>query len=284
VPTLTAVIDDVAMRLVVDTGANVHVVDETIAFWAHVPAITPAATSTVMDDGTTIEIREVPTGLDASATMVELGFRGPASLRLGIPGLDAPTVLLTRSLSPLAEVGLAGLFSPQRAVPRGAALDVDLASGSLRFLAPSEADEALGAREGWLALSPICATNDGVPLFAVHAQIEGRPIDLVVDTGASATLVVAQSEVARALSARATETSSRFALGGHSEVRIARDTEVRVGDSQVHVAVDIQSAEPRECGDATIQLEGALGSDVLRHCRLIIGRDRAALRCPEGAR
>ena len=276
-PTLTAVVDDVAMRLVVDTGANAHIVDETVAFWAHLPDITPTGSPSVSRDGTWTETE--PFFRDAGATLTHYRVRGPAPLRIGVAALETPTPVATHDLSTWRAHGIAGLFSPQRAVPLGSALEVDLASRTISLIAPSDADAALAPREGWLALSPVCPTNDGVALFAVHAEIAGQPVLLVVDTGATGTFVDGRSDVARALAPPATEPGTRWALGGPSDVRVARDVEVRVGEAHVRIAVDV--VEWTGTCDAG-HTDGALGADVLRRCQLILVRDRGALRCPEG--
>lgn len=259
-PVVATVVDGQAVRMAVDSGANVHFLHEDVAWWLRLP---------LADD-------RIAWSGDAAGETLAMRLRGPVVLALGVAALDRPFVLATRDVPTLLDAGLAGVLSPQRLAPEGGAIEVDLRARRLRALAPAEAAAILAPAPGWTALTPTCETNDGVALFLVDATIDGIASRLVVDSGSTDSFVRETSVVGRALAGRPTRAEARWVLGGEIPVDRADATVSLAGIARA-ASVAIQAAGPDEClGD------GSLGIDVLDRCRLVLAARRAAIACDEG--
>jgi len=261
-PVVTAVIGDQAVRLALDTGANLHMIEAGVAWWLRLPG----------------EDAESATGiLDAAGRIAVVERRGLVPLRLGDPALDRAEPLTSVAAPFLLEAGIAGVLSPQRLAPEGRAVEVDLRAGSMRVLTPAETEASAGP--GWVALEPGCASDDGVPIFLVDVRIEGHLTRMIVDTGSDTTCLDARPERGWTLPQRPRRAAQRQTLGDSRPVSVLDGTEVSISGLTRRVAVDMEDI-PAE--DPTCPNDGRLGSDVLRSCRLVLDRDHGALLCADG--
>ena len=261
------------LTLLADTGANVHFMDRGAA-WALglAPRELEAATTAsgvrvVLHDG--VLVRGV--GPEAvSAAYVELD-----DVRVGLRSVRPTGAWVTLEAYALAQVGLAGVLSPQLASPDEGALELDLRASSLRVLDRASAARALAPAPGFTPLRSLGVGPLGAAMFAVDAEIDGAPVRLLVDTGASAHSVALRSALGARLAARpSTARSLSVSVDGERETALARGVPVAVAGWRGEGLVRLDDDTRSEPG-----LDGTLGIGALRHCTIVIARDAGALRC-----
>jgi hypothetical protein len=172
---------------------------------------------------------------------------------------------------------LAGLVSPQLLAPAGTAAVLDLKIPSLEFKPFARAMSDLHLSQAINVPQQVCRNPDSQFVNRVYlAPISTAGVsDLVlVDTGATKTIVSVDSMIAQAI-----ETNS--ALGPHSEGlggevngrRIVRDVHLLRGGKTVVLNPSIGEVS------APCDAKGLLGMDALRSCLLILGKDEMAFTC-----
>ena len=240
---------------VIDTGAQASAVDATIA------------ASAGLDLG-----REVKSS-DPSGNAVE-GMRTTERPHLLIDGLgllaERPAVVM--DFPPVMKTaGIGAILSPQALTANGSEVVLDLSRRELRIAGPNLESDAPATRPA-LALGQIdvCRWTEGdVPAKALvmRASIDGKPVSLEVDTGASKTFIVADSDVGRMLATRpAAERSRAVTAAGQVDIVQVEGVTARSGAVALDGAFSIMPGKKDErCG-----YEGRLGIDRLKSCRLIL--------------
>jgi hypothetical protein len=262
-PATRLTIDGRSAWFLFDTGAGVHVV----ASWYANAA------------GLTIEERLDDTVHGRDSTGRPLRFRG---VRAVTAQLDDTTPLTLAQ----AAVGdfppefersqIGGVISPQLLAGPGEAAVLDLRIPELRLEPEGVALSRLGAR--WLPREQVrtCGSaGAAVPnlVYAVAATVAGRAGALVLDTGAKATTVRANSALARGL---------RRARGGHTTglsgrghaYSVARRTTVALAGGRHTIDVRIADVAASPC-----RADGLVGLDVLRACALVLAPEDVAIVC-----
>ncbi len=141
--------------------------------------------------------------------------------------------------------------------------------------------ETIDAAGNALALEPprVCRDEDS-PLrglaFVVKAQIEGNDTELLVDTGAHHSDLLAQSKPGKAMRARSEPSKeSVYAASGKVTPRTVHDAHIHVGALDVTRDVDlIPGAEDDFC-----PRDGVLAMDVLKKCVLTLDRQTVSGVC-----
>jgi hypothetical protein len=252
--------------MIVDTGANMHV----IASWVVRKVGLPMRRLG--------DVASDHTGRALKTSTVE-------NPRLAIDDwgtVAAPTMLVTDFTEPLAKIGIGALVSPQWLTGERDAIVLDLPLGEMRRTPWDDAARALdegGGREIAPAGVRLCedaaSTIKGLS-FVVSASIDGRAVDLLLDTGAHRTDLLSTSKVARALAPRAKPSSDNaYAVSGLVRTRVVSALPLRVGDWALRTDVDLVPGSP----DAACPRDGAIAMDALESCVLVLARKRLRGRC-----
>lgn len=249
--------------IVVDTGAQVSVIDAALAADAK------------------LEIGAPLDGHDPSGTTVAM--RRTERPRLAIDGLgplaERPTAVA--ALPPIfARLGVGAILSPQTLAESRRSVVMDLARRELRVtdLAPSH-DSTSEARRRDLSVVDVCHFQESgmdAKALVVKATIDGTTALFEVDTGASGTFVVAESDVGRKLGARpdASRAQAMGAAGPIDVIRVGR-APAKAGSVALDGPITVMPGEK----DGRCGYEGRLGIDRLRSCTLVIGESTASGTC-----
>jgi hypothetical protein len=197
---------------------------------------------------------------------------------------DGP--MLATEVPPLIEeLGIGAFVSPQRLVEGdGGAVVLDFLAGEMRRSPYDDAIHKLGHRGSSIAPNGgrVCE-DDASPIqglaFVLPASIEGRPVDLLVDTGAQRSDLLATSAGGKALASRGVANKEQlYAASGRMTSRTVKGATVSVGDYAVRTDVDLIPGT----ADPYCPRDGVVSMDVLRSCVLVLGKTGMAGRC--GAR
>jgi len=254
-PVVHGTVSGVPTLFLVDTGANAHILSGFIARKAQLT--TRAFGDTGVDHtGRTIDTRR--------ATHPEIHIDNWGDLP------DEP-MLVTDVPDAVVKLGIGGFISPQQLASDDVSIVLDFQKSEMRQLRHGETIDAAGSA---LALDPprTCRDEDS-PLhglaFVVNAEIDGNAAQLLVDTGAHHSDLLAQSKPAKELRARSEPSrESVYAASGRVSPRTVHDAHVHVGAIDVVRDVDlIPGAQDDFC-----PRDGVLAMDVLKHCVLTIDR------------
>jgi hypothetical protein len=191
-------------------------------------------------------------------------------------------VLVTDVPDPIARIGIGAFVSPQWLEQDGDALVLDLAAGEMREARWDDAArelDGLAGREIESAGVRLCRDTasaiHGLE-FVVSAQVDGRTVDLLLDTGAYRTDVLSGSPAGRALAVRAKPSSEQmYAASGLVRTSVVHSARVRVGEWSLTRDVDVVPGVP----DPACPRDGVVSMDVLESCTLLLGRTRLRGRC-----
>ncbi len=194
---------------------------------------------------------------------------------------DVP-LLATEVPAMLEELGIGMFVSPQRLVEGdGGSVVLDFPAGEMRASRYDEAVHKLGHRGGSLAPNGgrVCE-DDATPIqglaFVLPATVEGRGADLLVDTGAQRTDLLANSVAGKALASRSVVNKEQlYAASGRMTARLVRGATVSVGDYAVHADIDLIPG----AADPFCPRDGVVSMDVLRSCVLVLGKTSMSGRC-----
>jgi hypothetical protein len=153
-----------------------------------------------------------------------------------------------------------GLLSPQQLPRPGAAVVLDFTTSTLRETSWDDALARLRACCDRTLTNGVGALA-GDEHFVVAAQVAGRELALIVDTGAPSTLLY---------EARGEDLPPQA-------VRLrTRRAGIRVGEVDTWSSIELLEALPAERAPL---YDGLLGMDVLRACALALDRTRLVVRC-----
>jgi Aspartyl protease len=256
-------IGDHEAAFIIDTGASVN----TFAAWFAEEAGVSIRDSTATAMGSTGASSKLRTASPFSA-ISENGLPIPIQQAIVV---DFPPIFKTNRLG--------GLLSPQLLAPRGRAAVLDLREPSLRFKPFDSAFIELGLKQMNKAGEPHVCINRGSQfvnrLYLAPISVAGISGAMLVDTGATRTLVTANSRIGQSLAQRSAEGQHSQGVGG--PVQTTR-TVTDVGLSFVGRELPLRSitigGSSSDCGP-----DGLLGMDVLQSCVLILDTSRAAARC-----
>ena len=156
---------------------------------------------------------------------------------------DAP-VLAAEVPSQYEELGIGAFLSPQLlAAGDDGAIVLDFVHGEMRAASMDDAMHALGRRGSSLAPNgeTACVDDDGpIPglTFVLPAKVDGHQVDLLLDTGAERTDLLATSVTGRKLERRSVASDEQlYAASGKMSSRIVKGAVVSVGDFSVRTDV-----------------------------------------------
>jgi hypothetical protein len=242
---------------IVDTGAQVSVIDASLA------------------ESAGVEIGAGVAAADPSGNAVAM--RRADHPAFGVDGLgllsDRPAAVVALPTL-FTQIGVGAILSPQSLADGQHSVVVDLAHDELRITdAPTTATAtatANGSAHALLGTSLCPYVTDGLAAKALvaRASIDGVSTVVEIDTGASGTFVVAESDVGRKLSSRTDATHAK-AMGAAGPIDIARIANARASSGPVTLdgpLAVMPGGKDEHCG-----YDGRLGIDRLRACTLFIG-------------
>ncbi len=260
-PLVRASVNGKPTILIVDTGAQVSVVDAHLATEA------------------SLEVIAGGQALDPSGSAVAMAKT--AAPHLAVEGIGALANRLTAVIAlpyVLTQIGIGGILSPQMIPKDGRFVVLDLARRELR-LDDGAAAASVSKSVFDLGAITVCRYDDkafgAVSLVAV-AMIDGVATRVELDTGAATTFVVNQSEVGKKLAARA-EGGTGHAMGAGGEIDIAKVPNVAVTIGEVDASGPLMMMPGSRSGPCNY--EGRIGIDHLRTCTFVIGETSARATC-----
>lgn len=237
---------------IVDTGAGVHTLASWLVKTAHIKTYATNART------------KGSTGIETPIRAVreeEIHFKGRKD------GLRLQQSVVV-DLPPIFEQEhIGGLLSPQLLAPANMAAVLDLRVPRLTF----------GPLPTATAGTHVCQNSDSPfvnRLYAAPVSLKDLEVLMLVDTGATTSLVSPTSSIAGALSGRATEIGHAQGVGGTATItRKVPNVGLRFGGAESTLTLTI-GGNASACGSS-----GLLGMDVLRQCRLILGASTFAWSC-----
>ncbi|EYF01102.1 retropepsin-like aspartic protease [Chondromyces apiculatus] len=271
-PLVDAVVGGQPTTLIVDTGATHHV----IARWVAEELALPVASGGDV-------------GVDHAGQAVRVGRVSGVKLSLsGWGAVEAPHLLVVEVPEALARAGIGGVIAPQALASAGRAVVLDLGGRVLSEVQLSEAFAAEPAGAGGagaasrgdtpLELTLCGAVQEGQQVLA-RAEIEGVPITLKMDSGATQTSIWAGSGAGKRLAGKAKGVRSAYAASGKHTVPVLRGVRVQLGGKEIESDIDLIPGMPR----AVCPADGFAGMDLIAGCALVFGGGRALARCGRAA-
>ena len=252
--------------MLVDTGANSHVIASWVARKAGM-AMRPLG-----------DVGSDHTGRAVRAYTVE---HPGVNIDDWGPLRDGP-MLVTDVPEPIERIGIGAFVSPQWLAAAGDALVLDLANREMHTAPWDDAAQALDGHAG-REIAPrgvrLCrddaSTIRGLA-FVLRASIDGHGVDLLLDTGAHRTDLLSTSLTARLLSVRATPSREQmYAASGLVKTSLVRAAALQIGDWALTSDIDLVPG----VADPLCPRDGVVSMDALQSCTLLLGRDRVRGRC-----
>lgn len=199
--------------------------------------------------------------------------------------LGTTTLLATEVPAVIEKLGIGAFISPQRLDEEGDSVVLDLAKGELRSAWWDESVRemsAQGARLFEAGEGRVCEDAEG-PIrglaYVMPSTVESQKVQLLVDTGAQHSDVFIASAAGQKLLPQSTQNKeAMYTASGPISARKLAGAHVTTGSYAVTADVDlIQGA-----ADASCPRDGVLAMDVLRACSLLLGRSKIYGRCATG--
>lgn len=263
-PLVTGTVGGQKVLMLVDTGANSHVIAGWLARKLGLPLkkLGDVGTDHIGKSIATFRIEKPDLAIDGWGALTP----GP------VLATDVPDVI--------EKLGIGAFISPQRLLEEGDAVVLDLAASQLRSAWWDEAHYELSAMGAPMVDDAhACEENDG-PIkglaFVVPAVVETQRTRLLVDTGAQHSDLFTTSEAGQKLLGQsAPNKEPMYTASGKISARKLRGARVSAGSFAVTTDVDLIGG----AGDASCPRDGVLAMDVLRSCALLLGKGRLYGRC-----
>ncbi|MBS2020606.1 MAG: aspartyl protease family protein [Deltaproteobacteria bacterium] len=272
-PIVSGTIAGQKVRMMLDTGANSHIV----AGWFMRKA---GLAGKKQSDG----------GTDHSGTAIETYRIDKPDITIDQWGsVGASLVVATEVPKEIEKLGIAAFLSPQALASASDAAVLDLAKPELRAMPWDDAMAELAQREsaGGARLlttgTRLCEQESGaihLLSYVVPIAIESERVWLLLDTGAQFTDVFATSPVGKKLAPRSVAgKEALFTAAGKTTTRVIEAAEVRSGSFAVKTDVDLIPGG----ADPWCARDGVVAMDLLRACTLVLGKGRLEGTCDRGA-
>jgi hypothetical protein len=264
-PLVTGTIAGQPVLMLVDTGANSHVIAGWLArkLGLTMKKLGDVGTDHVGRTIATFRIEKPEIAIDDWGTLVPMP----------VLATDVPEVI--------EKLGIGAFISPQRLVEEGDSVVLDLAKGELRPAWWDEAHYELSALGVPLVVGEAraCEETEG-PVkglaYVLPATVESQRVDLLLDTGAQHSDVFTTSLAGQRLMSQSTVNKEpMYTASGKISARKLKGARVSAGSFAVSADVDLIAG----AGDSSCPRDGVLAMDVLRSCMLLLGRQRIYARC-----
>ena len=264
-PLVTGTIAGQPVLMLVDTGANSHV----IAGWL---ARKLGLTMKKLGDVGTDHVGKTIATFRVEKPELAIDDWGPL-VPMPVLATDVPEVI--------EKLGIGAFISPQRLVEEGDSVVLDLAKGELRPAWWDEAHYELSALGVPLVIGEAraCEEIEG-PIkglaYVLPASVESQRVELLLDTGAQHSDVFSTSLAGQRLLAQSTVNKEpMYTASGKISARKLKGARVIAGGFAVSADVDLIAG----AADSSCPRDGVLAMDVLRSCTLLLGRQRLYARC-----
>jgi len=265
-PLVTGTVAGQPVLMLVDTGANSHVIAGWLArkLGLGMKKLGDVGTDHVGKSIATFRVEKPDLAIDEWGALV-------------------PTPVLATDVPDVIEkLGIGVFISPQRLVEEGDAVVLDLVKGELRPALWEEAHYELSASGAPLVLPDqgrACEENEG-PIkglaYVVPATVDSQRVELLVDTGAQHSDVFTTSAAGQRLTAQSTVNKEpMYTASGKISARKLKGARVTAGSFSVLTDVDLIGGS----ADSSCPRDGVLAMDVLRACSLLLGRSKIYARC-----
>jgi predicted aspartyl protease len=251
--------------MLVDTGANSHVIARWVARKVGMP-LRPLG-----DVGTDHTGRSVTT-YSVEHPRVAIDDWGPLT--------DGP-MLVTDVPEAIERLGIGAFVSPQWLGAEDEAVVLDLRGREMHTSAFDEATRALEGHGRSLTVAPARLCEDmGSAIkglaFVVQASVDGHAVELLLDTGAHRTDLLTTSRTGHKLEPRSLPSKEQmYAASGLVRTRVVKAAQVRVGEHSMVADIDLVPG----VADPVCPRDGVVSMDVLKSCVLVLGRKQVSGRC-----
>lgn len=265
-PLVTGTIGGHRTVMLVDTGANSHV----IAGWfarkknLALKKLGDVGADHVGRSIATYRVEKTPVTIDGWGT------------------LDGSALLATEVPDVFEKFGIAAFISPQQLREDGDAVVVDLARGELRAAWWDEAHYDLSASgvplvqgDGVSVCEDTLGTVHGLA-FVVPAAVEGQSVQLLVDTGALRSDLFTGSAAGQKLAPSSiANREPLYTASGKISARRLRAAKVTAGSFTTSADVELIQGS----ADGSCPRDGVLAMDVLKSCALLFAGPKIYGRC-----
>lgn len=265
-PLVHATVAGEPVWLIVDTGANSHVIAGWVAKRAGL-AMRPLG-----DVGSDHAGRAV-TAFTVEHPNVMVDEWGPLA--------DGP-MLVTDVPDPIARTGIGGFVSPQMLAAADEGVVLDMPAHEMRTTpwddGVREVQEHAGrdVAPGGVRLCEDTSSSIRGLLYVLSASVDGHGVELLLDTGAHRTDVFTTSRAGRLLGGRARPSKELvYAASGLVRTSLVRATDVKIGDWSLTADIDLVPG----VADPMCPRDGAASMDALGSCLLLLGRKELQGRC-----
>lgn len=260
-PLVRGMVNGKDTAFIVDTGAQVSVVDATLAADA---SLAVQAGGAAQDPSGT----KVPMSKTVAPSFVITGLGA-------IPDAMTAVIALPEIFT---KIGVGAILSPQSLARGGHQVVLDMEHNELRL---DDAGAASQISDRVFDLGPIqvCRYDDhgfGVASLITQATIDGVVVPVEIDTGASTTFVVADSAIGRKLAER-TDGEKKSAVSAAGELETARYDQIAAKIGEVDASGPLMTMPGKRVG--VCGYEGRIGIDRLRKCTLVISERDARGTC-----
>lgn len=265
-PVVTGTIAGHPVLMLVDTGANSHVIAGWLARKLKLPMkrLGDIGTDHVGHPIATYRLDKIDMVIDDWGKLTRTTYLAA----------EVPEMIET--------LGIGAFISPQRLDEEGDSVVLDLAKNELRSAWFDEQQRVMsetGTPFLELDSARTCDDSDG-PIrglaYVVSSNIESQRVSLLLDTGAQHSDLFARSAPGQRLVERSTVTNEAlYTASGKVSARTLKSARITTGQYSVTSDVGLIQGAP----DASCARDGVLAMDVLRSCTLLLGRKRVYGRC-----
>lgn len=265
-PIVSGTIAGQPVLMLVDTGANSHIVAGWFARKMKLPMkkLGDIGTDHVGRSIATYRLDEVDIAVDDWGK------------------LSSTTLLATEVPEVLEKLGIGAFISPQRLDEEGDSVVLDLARGEMRsawFDVQQKALAESGTPLFELDSARTCDDADG-PIrglsYVIPSTIESQKVSLLIDTGAQHSDLFVSSPPGQRLAEKSTPNKEAlYTASGKVQARTLKSAHITTGSFAVTSDVGLIQGTP----DAACPRDGVLAMDVLRSCTILLGRARVFGRC-----
>lgn len=261
-PLVRGTVNGKETAFIVDTGAQVSVVDAALAVEASLAVVAGGA---AQDPSGT----KVPMSKTAAPGFVITGL---GAIPDGLTAVIALPEVFTK-------LGVGAILSPQSLAKGGHQVVLDMERNELRLDDPGPTAAQVSNKVFDLGAIQVCRYDDhgfSVASLIAQAQIDGVVVPVEIDTGASTTFVVADSAIGKKLAERA-DGEKKSAVSAAGELETARYAQIEAKIGEVDASGPLMTMPGKRGGPCGY--EGRIGIDRLQKCTLVISERDARGTC-----
>jgi predicted aspartyl protease len=265
-PLVHGTVNGEGVWMLVDTGANSHVIASWVARKAGMPmrALGDVGSDHTGRAVTAYTVEHPRVAIDEWGALAE----GP--------------MLVTDVPEPIARIGIGAFVSPQQLAVAGDAVVLDLPGHEMRSAPWDEAAKTLEALPGHeIAPNGVRLCEDTASAikglaFVLPASIDGHGVDLLLDTGAHRTDLLTTSKAGKLLAGRARPSKEQmYAASGLVRTSLVRAAAVKIGEWSMTTDIDLVPG----VADPVCPRDGVVSMDALASCTLVLARKGLRGRC-----